>query len=59
MILYSFIRTKTFGKNSHKYSAVVLWNTHLKIDDRLNTFTKIGPFKKYLTFFYSSSYNEK
>ena len=38
------IRTKTFGTNSLKYSAVVLWNKHLKID----TFTKIGPFKKYL-----------
>ena len=30
-----------------------LWNKHLKIDDRLNTFTKICPFKKY------SSYNVK
>ena len=52
------IRTKTFGKNSLKYSAVVLWNKHLKIDDRLNTFTKIGPFKKYLKNYYFSSYEE-
>ena len=52
------IRTKTFGKKSLKYSAPVLWNEHLKTEDRLNTFTKIGPFKKYIKNFYISSYNE-
>ena len=52
------IRTKTFGKKSLKYSASVLWNEHLKTEDRLNTFTKIGPFKKYIKNFYISSYNE-
>ena len=42
------IHTKSFGSNSLKYSAAVLWNNHLKIDEKINSFTKIGPFKNYL-----------
>ena len=52
------IHIKTFGKNSLKYSAAVLWNYHLKIDEGINSFTKIGPFKKYLKKFYFSIYDE-
>ena len=52
------IHTKTFGKNSLKYSAAVLWNDHLKVDERINSFTKIGPFKKYFKNFYFSIYDE-
>ena len=28
------IHTKSFGSNSMKYSAAVLWNNHLKIDEK-------------------------
>ena len=52
------IHTKTFGKNSLKYSAAVLWNDHLKVDERINSFTKIGPFNKYFKNFYFSIYDE-
>ena len=48
------IHTKSFGSNSLKYSAAVLWNNHLKIDEKINSFTKIGPFKNYLKNFYFS-----
>ena len=41
------IYTKSFGSNSLKYSAAVLWNNHLKIDEKINSFTKIGPVKNY------------
>ena len=57
-IFIPLICTNTFGKNSLKYSAAVLWNEHLKIDDRLNTFTKTGPFRKYFKKFYFSLYSE-
>ena len=53
------IHTKSFGSNSLKYSAAVLWNNHLKIDEKINSFTKIGPFKNYLKKFYFSSNIEK
>ena len=36
---------QSVGSNSLKYSADVLWNNHLKIDEKINSFTKIGPFK--------------
>ena len=42
------ILTKTFGTNSLKYSAAVLWNNDLKIDDKINSFTSLYSFKKYL-----------
>ena len=51
------ILTKTFGTNSLKYSAAVLWNNHLKIDDKINYFTSLYSFKKYLKKFYQSNYN--
>ena len=53
------IHTKSFGSNSLKYSAAVMGNNHLKIDEKINSFTKIGPFKNYFKNFYFSSYNEK
>ena len=52
------IRTKTFGNNSLRYPAAILWNKHLKTDEEINSFTRIGPFKKYLKHFYISLYNE-
>ena len=36
------ILTKTFGTNSLKYAAAVLWNNHLEIDDKINSFTSIS-----------------
>ena len=42
------IRTKSFGTNSIKYAAPVLWNNHLKFDEKINTFPKITTFKKHL-----------
>ena len=51
------ILTKTFGTNSLKYSAAVLWNNHLKIDDKINSFTSLYLFKKYLKKFFLSNYN--
>ena len=51
------ILTKTFGTNSLKYSAAVLWNNHLKIDDKINSFTSLYSIKKYLEKFYLSNYN--
>ena len=51
------ILTKTFGTNSLKYSAAVLWNNNLKIDDKINSFTSSYSFKKYLKKFYLSNYN--
>ena len=51
------IQTKSFGTNSLKYSAAVLWNNHLKNDVKINTFTSLYSFKKYLKKFYLSNYN--
>ena len=51
------IQTKSFGTNSLKYSAAVLWNNHLKNDVKINTFTSLYSFKKYLKNFYLSNYN--
>ena len=42
------IQTKSFGTNSIKYAAPVLWNKHLKFDEKINTFPKITTFKKHL-----------
>ena len=39
------IRTKSYGSRSLKYSAAVLWNNHLKYDDRINTFTNLKNLK--------------
>ena len=35
-------------EQSLKYSTALLWNNHLKIDDKINLFNKVGPFKRYL-----------
>ena len=35
------IQTKSFGTNSLKYSAAILWNNHLKNDVKINTFTSL------------------
>ena len=51
------IRTKSYGSQSLKYSAAVLWNNHRKYDDRINTFTNLKTFKKHLKKFYLSLYN--
>ena len=48
------IITESFGAKSLKYSASLLWNNHLKIDDKINLFNKVGHFKRYLKkYFYS------
>ena len=52
-------RTTNFGIKSIRYSAAVEWNTLVKNDKKINTFTKIGPFKKYLKNHYISLYNKE
>ena len=42
------IITESFGAKSLNYSAALLWNNHLKIDDKINLFDKVGPLKRYL-----------
>ena len=49
-------RTKSYGRQSLKYSAAVLWNNYLKYD-RINTFTNLKTFKKHLKNFYLYLYN--
>ena len=49
-------RTKSYSRQSLKYSAAVLWNNHLKYD-RINTFTNLKTFKKHFKNFYLSLYN--
>ena len=51
------IRTKSYGRQSLKYLAAILWNNHLKYDDRINIFTNLKTFKKHLKNFYLSLYN--
>ena len=43
LFLASLLRVESL-----KYSAALLWNNHLKIDDKINLFNKVGPFKRYL-----------
>ena len=42
------VRTKSYGRQSLKYLAAILWNNHLKYDDRINIFTNLKTFKKHL-----------
>ena len=56
-IFIPHIITESFGAKSLKYSAALLWNNHLKIDDKINLFNKVGPFKKLLKKFLLS-YND-
>ena len=40
------VNTDNFGLKSLRFSAPFLWNKHLKIDNTINSFTKITSFKK-------------
>ena len=42
------VNTDNFGLKSLRFSAPSLWNKHLKIDNTINSFTKLTSFKKYL-----------
>ena len=50
------INTTMHGKNSLKYSACVLWNDHLKINNNINIITSTSQFKSYLKKYYISKY---
>ena len=39
------IQTKSYGRQSLKYLAAILWNNHLKYDDRISIFTNLKTFK--------------
>ena len=49
---------ESFGAKSLKYSAALPWNNHLKIDDKINLFNKVGPSKRYLKYIFIFSYND-
>ena len=53
-IFIPHIITESFGAKSLKYSAALLWNNHLKIDDKINLFNKVGPFRRYLKIYFYS-----
>ena len=46
------VSTDNFGLKSLSFSAPSLWNKHLKIDNTINSFTKLTLFKKYLNQFF-------
>ena len=50
------INTTMHGLNSLKYSACILWNDHLKINNNINKLTSTTQFKSYLKKYYISKY---
>ena len=53
------INTDNFGQKSLRFSAPILWNQHLKLDESINLFSKLVSFKKYLKQFYINGYKEE
>ena len=53
------VNTDNFGLKSLRFSAPSLWNKHLKIDNTINSYTKLTSFKKNLNQFFIKGYKEE
>ena len=51
------INTTSFGNNSLRFSAPVVWNNHLKINKDINNMKTKNQFKTYLKNYFLSQYN--